>query len=72
VTVTVRHACPSRTVAERLAAALRADNPDFVHVAVDGPELTLRVTARSAGSARATLDDLLACLRVAERAVPPP
>jgi len=56
--------------------ALRADNPSFVSVEADGREIEVRLTARSAASARATLEDLLACLRAAERtavdASPPP
>lgn len=49
--------------------AVRADNPDFVSVEVLGNEIEIRLTADSAASARATLDDLLACLRAAERTV---
>ncbi len=70
MTVTVLRSCPSRAVAERLAAAVAADNPPYVKVSVEGNALTIRLTARSAASARATLDDLLACLTAAERAVP--
>jgi hypothetical protein len=40
-----------------------------VQVAVEGTVLVIRLTASSAESARATLDDLLACLGAAERAV---
>jgi hypothetical protein len=39
-----------------------------VQVAVEGADLVVRVTAVSAQSARATLEDLLACLGAAERA----
>ena len=34
---------------------------------MDGFVLVVRLTASSAASARATLEDLLACLKVAER-----
>ena len=47
--------------------ALRADNPSFVTVEADGSDIEIRLTTSSAASARATLEDLLACLRVAER-----
>jgi hypothetical protein len=36
-------------------------------VTVEGSELVVRLTASSAASARATLEDLLACLKAAER-----
>jgi len=47
--------------------ALRADNPSFVTVEADGSDIEIRLSATSAASARATLEDLLACLRAAER-----
>lgn len=47
--------------------AVRADNPPFVSVEADGNDIEIRLTASSAASARATLEDLLACLRAAER-----
>lgn len=47
--------------------AVRADNPSFVSVEAQGNDIEVRLTATSAASARATLDDLLACLRAAER-----
>jgi hypothetical protein len=47
--------------------ALRADNPSFVTVEADGSDIEIRLTASSAASARTTLEDLLACLRAAER-----
>ncbi|MGI0054338.1 MAG: KEOPS complex subunit Pcc1 [Thermoplasmata archaeon] len=55
--------------AARVAGALFADNPAHVTVTVDGPRLTIQVVAPSAASARATLEDLLACVQVAERSV---
>jgi hypothetical protein len=64
----VRRACASAAEAERLRAAVAADDPAFVVVSVEGTTLVARVTAGSARSARATLDDLLACLGAAERA----
>ena len=67
MTVVVRHRCRSRTEAERLRAAVRVDDPSFADVAVEEDELVIRLTAPSAARARATLEDLLACLRAAER-----
>jgi hypothetical protein len=70
VTVVLRRRGDSAAEAERLRAAVGADNPDYVRVEVVGTDLVVRVEARSAASARTTIDDLLACLRAAERAVP--
>lgn len=50
-----------------MVEALRADNPSFVSVEADGSEIEIRLSATSAASARATLEDLLSCLRAAER-----
>jgi hypothetical protein len=72
VSVVLRHACASATEADRLRAAVVADNPDYVRVDVEGADLVVRVTAPSPGSARATLDDLLACVSAAERAASGP
>jgi len=41
-----------------------------VTLSVEGPVLTIRTQAPSARSVRATLEDLFACLQVAERAAP--
>jgi len=46
---------------------VRVDNPPFVSVETQGNDIEVRLTATSAASARATLEDLLACLRAAER-----
>jgi len=43
-----------------------------VQLEVDGAELVVRTKALSARSVRATLEDLLACVQVAERAGRPP
>jgi len=53
--------------ARRVVDALHADNPAFVFVEAVGSDIEIRLTARSASSARTTLEDLLACLRAAER-----
>lgn len=67
----VRRACASPTEAARLRAAVVADNPDYARADVEGATLVLRIAAPSAASARATLEDLLACLGAAERAAAP-
>ncbi len=67
MTAVVRHACASAHAAERLRRAVAADTPDYVALAVEGPELVVRLRAASAASARATLEDLMACLAAAER-----
>ncbi len=60
----------SPEAAERLRRAIAVDTPEFVTLSVDGSTLTIRTHAASARSARATLEDLVACLQVAERATP--
>jgi hypothetical protein len=67
--VVVRRPCATLEEARRLRAAVAVDNPSFVRLDVEGTDLVVRVVASSAASARATLDDLLACLSAAERAV---
>jgi hypothetical protein len=51
-----------------LRRALAVDSPEFVRLTVEGADLVLATTAASAASARATLEDLIACLQAAERA----
>ncbi|MGA9840155.1 MAG: KEOPS complex subunit Pcc1 [Thermoplasmata archaeon] len=64
----VRRSCASADAAQRLRAAVVADTPPFVRLEVEGTSLVVRVASPSAASARATLEDLLACLSAAERA----
>lgn len=66
----LRAACDRPAAARALRDAVGADTPEFVHLAVRGSDLEVRLTAATAASARATLDDLLACLKAAEQAVP--
>jgi hypothetical protein len=68
VTVVLRRRGADPAEARRLQAAVSADNPEYLKVTVDGPDLLVRLSAPSAASARATLEDLLACLQAAERA----
>jgi len=70
VTAEVRRSCGSPAEAERFRVAVAADNPEYVRVTVEGSELVVRVAASAPASARATLEDLLACLGAAERATP--
>ena len=71
MSVTVRRSCASAALAERLRAAVAADTPEYVHVDVRGTNLEIQLRAPSAASARATLEDLLACLKAAEGAAGP-
>ncbi|HTS33948.1 MAG TPA: KEOPS complex subunit Pcc1 [Thermoplasmata archaeon] len=70
VTVVAQRTYRSPEVAERIRRALAVDTPEFVTLSVQGPVLTIRTQAPSARSVRATLEDLFACLQVAERAAP--
>ena len=67
MTVVVRRRCADAAEAIALRTAVVADNPPYVRVSVDGSDLEIRLSASSAASARTTLEDLLACLQVAER-----
>ncbi len=60
----------SAAATRALIDSVAADTPPFVHLAARAGVLTIRVDARSAASARATLDDLFACLAAAERTLP--
>lgn len=62
----VRRTCGSAAEARALLDSVQADTPGFVHLSADGASLEIRLVARSAASARATLEDLFACLRAAE------
>ncbi|MFZ1024387.1 MAG: KEOPS complex subunit Pcc1 [Thermoplasmata archaeon] len=65
----VRRTYPSATVAEQVRRAVAADNPTYVRGSVVGATLEYRLEATHAASARATLDDLLACVSAAERSL---
>jgi hypothetical protein len=65
----VRRRCASAAEARALRDAVAADTPDFVTLRADGAALEVRLAARSAASARATLEDLFACLKAAERSI---
>jgi hypothetical protein len=47
------------------------DTPGFVVLTVEGRDLVVKTTSRSAARVRATLEDLVACLQVAEKAAGP-
>lgn len=71
MTVVVRRRCADPAEATALRMAVAVDNPSYVAMEVEGSELVVRLSATSASSARATLEDLLACLKAAERTVRP-
>lgn len=55
--------------ARAVADALEPDNEGFVKTTISGRSMKAVVTAGTAESLRHTLDDFLACLKVAEEAV---
>ncbi|MGP8072841.1 MAG: KEOPS complex subunit Pcc1 [Thermoplasmata archaeon] len=65
--VRARRTYRSPEEAERLRRALAVDSPEYVTLAVEGRDLVLGTAATSASRARATMEDLIACLQVAER-----
>ena len=67
MSVRLRRRCADRASAEALRRTVLADDPAFVSVAVEGSDLVVSASARSAASLRETLEDLLACLGAAER-----
>ena len=69
MTVEIRRTWPSADIAARISRAVAVDNPEYVEVRAQGAELIVRVRSSSAASARASVDDLLACLRAAEETV---
>ncbi|HZY69861.1 MAG TPA: KEOPS complex subunit Pcc1 [Thermoplasmata archaeon] len=62
------HRAPSADQARRLTEAVGPDQQGFVRAVRRGRVVTFVIEAESAGSARATADDLLACLTAADRA----
>jgi hypothetical protein len=67
--VVVRRTYGSAAAAEQVRRAVAADDPSHVHGSVAGATLEYRLEATHAASARATLDDLLACVSAAERSL---
>ncbi|MCI4330318.1 MAG: hypothetical protein L3K19_00520 [Thermoplasmata archaeon] len=67
MSVRLRRRYASEEVAERLLRALEADQAGYVHAERDGSELRFAVRSEEPRQARATLEDLLACLSAAER-----
>lgn len=59
----------SEAEARAVAEALGPDNEGFVDAKVDGKAIRATVMATEASSLRHTLDDFLACVKVAEDAV---
>ena len=65
--MTLRRRYGSSAEARRMAAVLEADRPEHLVSRVRGRVLEFEFTAPTPESARATSDDLLACLSAAER-----
>jgi hypothetical protein len=59
----------SEKEAKAVADALEPDNEGFVRTKIEGAVLSAVASADSVESLRHTLDDFLACVRVAEEAV---
>jgi len=59
----------SEKEARAVADALEPDNEGFITTKVEGDVLNAMASADSVESLRHTLDDFLACVRVAEEAV---
>ena len=55
--------------AKAVSEALEPDNEGFVKTTVEGKNMKAVATAQTAESLRHTIDDFLACLKVAEEAV---
>lgn len=69
MTVELARTYGSIAEAERLRAALASDQPEYLVTRRSGRSLAFRIASASARSARATVDDLLACLSAAERSL---
>ena len=67
MTVEFQRRYPSAAMADRVVRALAADQPDHVHAERDGEMVRFRLAEGTPRSLRATVEDLLACLQVAER-----
>ncbi|MGI0053507.1 MAG: KEOPS complex subunit Pcc1 [Thermoplasmata archaeon] len=57
----------SAAEAERIRRSLESDRPAYLATRRVGATLRIELQAEGAASARATLDDLIACLGAAER-----
>ena len=55
-------------VAESIFRALEPDNEGYVESVLEDRSIVFKIKAEDAGSMRATADDLLACLKLAEEA----
>jgi len=60
---------PSVREAEIVLRAIEEDNEDFAHARVEGNRVIIRAISLSEDSMLHTLEDLLACVRVAEEIV---
>ena len=69
MTVTLARRYDDPRAAGQVATAIGADNPNHIHVRVARGAIEIRVAAPSAASARATLEDLMACVQAAERTI---
>jgi tRNA threonylcarbamoyladenosine modification (KEOPS) complex Pcc1 subunit len=69
VECTIEIGYESEAMALSVARAIELDNAGYVKTEVNGKTLLLRTRAESTGSMLHTLEDLLACVKVADQVV---
>ena len=69
ITLELETTYPDNKMAEAVMNALDPDNKGYVSSELHGSTIVFRMEARSAGTMRNTVDDLLACIKVAEESV---
>lgn len=69
ITLELETTYPDSRAAEAVMNALDPDNKGYVSSELHGSTIVFRMDAQSAGTMRNTVDDLLACLKVAEESV---
>ena len=69
ITLELEVTYPDGRAAEAVLNALDPDNKGYVSSELRGSTIVFRMEARSAGTMRNTVDDLLACIKVAEESV---
>lgn len=57
---------PESGIAEAVSASVAPENGSFVSSRLDSSDISFRITGNDAASVRATVDDLLACVKTAE------
>ncbi len=60
---------PDEAIAAAVMAALDPDNAEYVESELQRSKLLFRTKAKSVGTMRNTTDDLMACIKIAEKAI---